>query len=121
MIQRQSYCNVADNSGAKRVQIIGIPYSPRKYAVPGDVVTVTVKDAAPNSPAKKGNVYRAVVVRTKKEIRRPDGSYIKFDDNAVVLLNQYGEPLGTRILGPIAREVRNRGFTKLASLAPEVV
>jgi len=121
MIQRQSYCNVADNSGAKRVQIIGIPYAPRKYAVPGDVVTVTVKDAAPNSPAKKGNVYRALVVRTKKEIRRPDDSYIKFDDNAVVLLNQYGEPLGTRILGPIAREVRNRGFTKLASLAPEVV
>jgi large subunit ribosomal protein L14 len=87
----------------------------------GDVVTVTVKDAAPDSPAKKGNIYRAVVVRTKKEIRRPDGSYIKFDDNAVVLLNQYGEPLGTRILGPIAREVRNKGFTKIASLAPEVV
>jgi large subunit ribosomal protein L14 len=85
------------------------------------VVTVTVKEATPNSPAKKGNIYRAVVVRTKKEIRRPDGSYIKFDDNAVVLLNQYGEPLGTRILGPIAREVRNRGFTKIASLAPEVV
>lgn len=109
MIQRQTYCNVADNSGAKKVQVIGIPYAPRKYAVPGDVVTVTVKDAAPDSPAKKGNIYRAVVVRTKKEIRRPDGSYIKFDDNAVVLLNQYGEPLGTRVLGPIAREVRNKG------------
>jgi large subunit ribosomal protein L14 len=121
MIQRQTYCNVADNSGAKKVQVIGIPYAPRKYAVPGDVVTVTVKDAAPDSPAKKGNIYRAVVVRTKKEIRRPDGSYIKFDDNAVVLLNQYGEPLGTRVLGPIAREVRNKGFTKIASLAPEVV
>jgi large subunit ribosomal protein L14 len=121
MIQRQTYCNVADNSGAKKVQVIGIPYAPRKYAVPGDVVTVTVKDAAPDSPAKKGNIYRAVVVRTRKEIRRPDGSYIKFDDNAVVLLNQYGEPLGTRILGPIAREVRNKGFTKIASLAPEVV
>jgi large subunit ribosomal protein L14 len=121
MIQRQTYCNVADNSGAKKVQVIGIPYAPRKYAVPGDVVTVTVKEAAPNSPAKKGNIYRAVVVRTRKEIRRPDGSYIKFDDNAVVLLNQYGEPLGTRVLGPIAREVRNKGFTKIASLAPEVV
>ncbi|MCX8060873.1 MAG: 50S ribosomal protein L14, partial [Aquificaceae bacterium] len=100
---------------------IGIPYAPRRYATVGDVVTVTVKVAAPNGAAKKGKVYRAVVVRTKKEVRRPDGSYIKFDDNAVVLLNQYGEPLGTRILGPIAREVRNRGFTKLASLAPEVV
>lgn len=121
MIPRQGYANVADNSGAKKVQIIGIPYAPRDYATVGDVVTVTVKDAAPDSPAKKGKVYRAVVVRTKKEVRRPDGSYIKFDDNAVVLLNQYGEPLGTRILGPIAREVRNRGFTKLASLAPEVV
>ncbi len=121
MIQRQTYCNVADNSGAKKVQVIGIPYAPKKYAVPGDVVTVTVKDAAPDSPAKKGNIYRAVVVRTRKEIRRPDGSYIKFDDNAVVLLNQYGEPLGTRVLGPIAREVRNKGFTKIASLAPEVV
>ncbi|MFN7064767.1 MAG: 50S ribosomal protein L14 [Aquificaceae bacterium] len=121
MIPRQGYANVADNSGAKRVQIIGIPYALRKYATVGDVVTVAVKDAAPNSPAKKGKVYRAVVVRTKKEVKRTDGSYIKFDDNAVVLLNQYGEPLGTRILGPIAREVRSRGFTKLASLAPEVV
>jgi large subunit ribosomal protein L14 len=121
MIQRQSYTNVADNSGAKRVRIIGIPYAPRKYATLGDVVTVTVKDAMPNGAAKKGKIYRAVVVRTAKEVRREDGSYIKFDDNAVVLLNQYGEPLGTRILGPIAREVRNRGFTKIAYLAPEVV
>ncbi|HHJ64426.1 MAG TPA: 50S ribosomal protein L14 [Aquifex aeolicus] len=121
MIQRQSYMNVADNSGARRVQVIGIPYAPRKYASLGDVITVTVKDALPDGNAKKGKIYRAVVVRTAKEVRRPDGSYIKFDDNACVLLNQYGEPLGTRVLGPIAREVRNRGFTKIASLAPEVV
>ncbi|MEN3034332.1 MAG: 50S ribosomal protein L14 [Aquificaceae bacterium] len=121
MIPRQAYANVADNSGARRVQIVGIPYAPRQYATVGDVVVVSVKIATPNSPAKKGKVYRAVVVRTKKEVPRSDGSYIRFDDNAVVLLNQYGEPLGTRILGPIAREVRNRGFTKLASLAPEVV
>ncbi len=121
MLQRQSYARVADNSGAKKVQIIGIPYAPRKYATLGDVVTVTVKDATPTGSAKKGNIYRAVVVRVAKEVRREDGSYIKFDDNAVVLLNQYGEPLGTRILGPIAREVRQKGFTKIASLAPEVV
>ncbi|AEF18679.1 MAG: 50S ribosomal protein L14 [Hydrogenobaculum sp.] len=121
MIQRQSYLNVADNSGAKKVQIIGIPYALRQYVSVGDVVTVTVKEATPNGAAKKGKVYRAVVVRVAKELKRSDGSYIKFDDNAVILLNQYGESLGTRILGPIAREVRNRGFTKIASLAAEVV
>ena len=122
MIQRYTYLNVADNSGAKKVQCIGIPGGARKkYATLGDVITVTVKQAAPDGNAKKGKIYRAVVVRTAKEVRRPDGSYVKFDDNAVVLLNQYGEPLGTRILGPIAREVRNKGYTKIASLAPEVI
>lgn len=121
MIQRQSYLNVADNSGAKKVQIIGIPYALRQYVSVGDVVTVSVKEASPSGAAKKGKVYRAVIVRVAKEVKRSDGSYIKFDDNAVVLLNQYGEALGTRILGAIAREVRNRGFTKIASLAAEVV
>jgi large subunit ribosomal protein L14 len=122
MIQRYTYLNVADNSGAKKVQCIGIPGGARKkYATLGDVITVTVKQAAPDGTAKKGKIYRAVVVRTAKEVRRSDGSYVKFDDNAVVLLNQYGEPLGTRILGPIAREVRNKGYTKIASLAPEVI
>jgi large subunit ribosomal protein L14 len=122
MIQRYTYLNVADNSGAKKVQCIGIPGgAKKKYATLGDVITITVKQAAPDGTAKKGKIYRAVVVRTAKEVRRPDGSYVKFDDNAVVLLNQYGDPLGTRILGPIAREVRNKGFTKIASLAPEVI
>jgi large subunit ribosomal protein L14 len=122
MIQRYTYLNVADNSGAKKVQCIGIPGGARKkYATLGDVITVTVKQASPDGNAKKGKIYRAVVVRTAKEVRRPDGSYVKFGDNAVVLLNQYGEPQGTRILGPIAREVRNKGFTKIASLAPEVI
>ena len=122
MIQRYTYLNVADNSGAKKVQCIGIPGgAKKKYATLGDVIPITVKQAAPDGTAKKGKIYRAVVVRTAKEVRRPDGSYVKFDDNAVVLLNQYGDPLGTRILGPIAREVRNKGFTKIASLAPEVI
>ncbi len=121
MIYRQTYLNVTDNSGAKKVQVIGIPKTGKGSASLGDVVTVTVKMALPNGAAKKGKIYRAVIVRTRKEVRRPDGSYIKFDDNAAVLLNQYGEPLGTRVLGPIAREVRLKGFTKIASLAPEVV
>jgi len=122
MIQVQTYLNVADNTGAKKVQCIRVlGGSNRKYASLGDQIVITVKEAAPNATAKKGEVYRAVVVRTKKEVRRPDGTYIKFDDNAVVLLNKQGEPLGTRILGPVAREVRLKGFTKIASLAPEVI
>ncbi|SMO63103.1 LSU ribosomal protein L14P [Balnearium lithotrophicum] len=122
MIQVQTYLNVADNTGAKRVQCIRVlGGSNRKYASLGDQIVVTVKDAAPNATAKKGEVYRAVVVRTKKEVRRPDGTYIKFDDNAVVLLNKQGEPLGTRILGPVAREARQKGFTKVTTLAPEVI
>ncbi|MEO2069179.1 MAG: 50S ribosomal protein L14 [Desulfurobacteriaceae bacterium] len=122
MIQVQTYLNVADNTGAKRVQCIRVlGGSNRKYASLGDQIVVTVKEAIPNATAKKGEVYRAVVVRTRKEVRRPDGTYIKFDDNAVVLLNKQGEPLGTRILGPVARETRQKGFTKIASLAPEVI
>jgi len=122
MIQVQTYLAVADNTGAKKVQCIRVlGGSNKKYATVGDQIVVTVKDAIPNATAKKGEVYRAVVVRTKKEVRRPDGTYIKFDDNACVLLNKQGEPLGTRILGPVARETRQKGFTKIASLAPEVI
>ncbi len=122
MIQVQTYLNVADNTGAKKVQCIRVlGGSNRKYASLGDQIVVTVKDAIPNATAKKGEIYRAVVVRTKKEVRRPDGTYIKFDDNAVVLLNKQGEPLGTRILGPVAREARQKGFTKVTTLAPEVI
>jgi large subunit ribosomal protein L14 len=122
MIQVQTYLAVADNTGAKKVQCIRVlGGSNRKYASLGDQIVVTVKDAIPNATAKKGEVYRAVVVRTRKEVRRPDGTYIKFDDNAVVLLNKQGEPLGTRILGPVARETRQKGYTKIASLAPEVI
>ncbi|MEO2065992.1 MULTISPECIES: 50S ribosomal protein L14 [Thermovibrio] len=122
MIQVQTYLNVTDNTGAKRVQCIRVlGGSNRKYASLGDQIVVTVKDAIPNATAKKGEVYRAVVVRTKKEVRRPDGTYIKFDDNACVLLNKQGEPLGTRILGPVAREARQKGFTKITTLAPEVI
>ena len=122
MVQVQTYLNVTDNTGAKRVQCIRVlGGSNRKYASLGDQIVVTVKDAIPNATAKKGEVYRAVVVRTKKEVRRPDGTYIKFDDNACVLLNKQGEPLGTRILGPVAREARQKGFTKITTLAPEVI
>jgi large subunit ribosomal protein L14 len=122
MIQVQSYLNVADNTGAKKVQCIRVlGGSFKRYATLGDKIVVTVKDAIPRATAKKGEVYRAVVVRTRKEVRRPDGTYIKFDDNAVVLLNKQDEPLGTRILGPVAREARMKGYTKIASLAPEVI
>ncbi|GAB6071837.1 50S ribosomal protein L14 [Venenivibrio stagnispumantis] len=122
MIQRGTYLNTADNSGAKRVQCIGIPGGAKKtHATVGDVITVTVKSAIPNGTAKKGKVYKAVVVRTKKEIARPDGSYVKADDNAVVLLNNQLEPIGTRILGPVARELRAKGFYRIISLAPEVI
>jgi len=122
MIQVQTYLNVADNTGAKKVQCIRVlGGSIRRYASLGDIIVIAVKDSIPNATAKKGEVHRAVVVRTKKEIRRPDGTYIKFDDNAVVILNKQGEPLGTRILGPVAREARQKGFTKIASLAPEVI
>ncbi|OGB64928.1 MAG: 50S ribosomal protein L14 [Caldithrix sp. RBG_13_44_9] len=122
MIQEYSRLNVADNSGAKRVMCIRVlGGSDRRYASVGDIIVVSVKSAIPNAPVKKGEVSRAVVVRTKKEIRRADGSYIRFDENAAVLLNEQGEPRGTRIFGPVARELREKDFMKIVSLAPEVL
>lgn len=114
---------VADNSGAKRVACIKVLGGYQKrYARIGDIITVTVKEAAPFSAVKKGEVHHAVVVRQKKELRRPDGSYIRFDENAVVMIDQKSkEPKGTRVFGPIAREIQQRGFAKIASLAPEVL
>jgi len=114
--------DVADNSGAKRVMCFHVVGSSRKrYATLGDVIVVTVKEAIPQATVKKGDVAKAVVVRTTKEVRREDGSYIKFDRNAAVLINAQGEPMGTRIFGPIARELRRKKFTKILSLAPEVI
>ncbi|MEJ2536756.1 MAG: 50S ribosomal protein L14 [Calditrichia bacterium] len=122
MIQEYSRLNVADNSGAKKVMCIRVlGGSGRRYASVGDVIVVSVKSAIPNAPVKKGEKSRAVVVRTKKEIRRADGSYIRFDENAAVLLNDQGEPRGTRIFGPVARELREKDFMKIVSLAPEVL
>lgn len=122
MIQEQTRLKVADNSGAREVlcfKVLG--GSKRRYASLGDVVVVTVKNAIPDGTVKKGQVSRAVIVRTRKEVRRKDGSYIRFDDNAAVLLNSAGEPRGTRVLGPIARELRDSGFMKIVSMAPEVI
>lgn len=122
MIQVESKLDVADNSGAKKVLCIKVlGGSRRRYATIGDVVVVTVKEAMPHAKVKKGDVMKAVVVRTKKEIRRPDGSYIRFDNNSAVLLNNQMEPVGTRIFGPVARELRQRRFMKIVSLAPEVL
>ena len=122
MIQVQSMLEVADNSGAKRVQCIKVLGGfRRRYARLGDIVVVSVKEAIPESNIKKGSVAKAVVVRTKKEHRRPDGSYIRFDQNAVVIINVQNEPVGTRIFGPVARELRWKEFTKIISLAPEVL
>jgi|EP01156_Anaeramoeba_ignava_P010811 large subunit ribosomal protein L14 len=121
MIQQESRCSVADNSGAKEVLCIRVLGGTRKrYASLGDTVVVTVKNALPGGDVKKGTVSRAIVVRTKKEVRRQDGSYIRFDDNAVVLLNNAGEMRGTRIFGPVARELREHNM-KIISLAPEVL
>jgi large subunit ribosomal protein L14 len=121
MIQQESRCSVADNSGAKEVLCIRVLGGTRKrYASLGDTVVVTVKNALPGGEVKKGTVSRAIVVRTKKEVRRQDGSYIRFDDNAVVLLNSTGEMRGTRIFGPVARELREHNM-KIISLAPEVL
>ena len=121
MIQQESRCTVADNSGAKEALVIRVLGGTRKrYASVGDKIVVTVKNALPGSDMKKGTVSKAVVVRTSKEVRRPDGSYIRFDDNAVVLLNAAGEMRGTRIFGPVARELRDN-FMKIVSLAPEVL
>lgn len=122
MIQMQTTLDVADNSGAKRVQCIKVlGGSRRRYASLGDIITVSVKEALPNSKVRRGDVVRAVVVRTAKEISRKDGSYIKFDKNAAVIVNAQGEPVGTRIFGPVARELRARRFMKIISLAPEVL
>ncbi|RMG13163.1 MAG: 50S ribosomal protein L14 [Deltaproteobacteria bacterium] len=122
MIQTQTVLDVADNSGARKVQCIKVlGGSKRKYASIGDIIVVSVREAAPTSKVKKGDVARAVVVRTAKEIRRPDGSYIKFDDNSAVLINKDKEPIGTRIFGPVARELRAKRFMKIISLAPEVL
>ena len=122
MIQMQTMLGSADNSGAKKLQCIKVlGGSKRKYAGIGDIIVVSVKEAIPKSKVKKGDVVKAVVVRTAKEIRRPDGTYIKFDTNDVVLLNQNFEPIGTRIFGPVARELRAKSFMKIISLAPEVL
>jgi len=122
MIQMQSILNVADNSGAKKlycVKVLG--GSKRKYAGVGDVIVVSVRESIPNSKVKKGDVQKAVIVRTVKEIGRPDGSYIRFDENAAVLIDKNMEPIGTRIFGPVARELRAKKFMKIVSLAPEVL
>ncbi|MFZ1977039.1 MAG: 50S ribosomal protein L14 [Bacteroidota bacterium] len=122
MIQEETNLVVADNSGAKKVRCIRILGGhDRRYASLGDLIVVSVKSAIPGAPVKKGEVSRAVVVRTTKEVRRKDGSYIRFDENAAVLLNAQGEPRGTRIFGPVARELRERQFMKIISLAPEVL
>ena len=122
MIQQETRLKVADNSGAKEIlcfKILG--GSKRRYASLGDLIVVSVKNAIPGGAVKKGDVTRAVVVRTRKEVRRNDGSYIRFDDNAAVLLTEAGEPRGTRIFGPVARELRDSGFMKIVSMAPEVM
>lgn len=122
MIQQETILNVADNSGARKVGCIRVlGGTRRKYAGIGDIVVVSVKEATPNTKVKKGEVKRAVVVRTVKETHRPDGSHIRFDDNSVVLIEPNLEPIGTRIFGPVARELRARKFTKIISLAPEVL
>jgi large subunit ribosomal protein L14 len=122
MIQAETRLKVADNSGARQVLCIKVlGGSKRRYARVGDVIVVTVKEAIPNGAVKKGDVVRAVVVRCKKEVRRSDGSYIKFDDNAAVIIDNQGNPRGTRIFGPVARELRDKRYMKIVSLAPEVI
>lgn len=122
MIQQESVVRIADNTGAKKalcIRVLG--GSGRRYARVGDIVVLTVKDAIPNAPVKKGDVVKGVIVRTRKEMRRKDGSYIRFDDNAAVLINPNGEPRGTRIFGPVGRELREKKYMKIVSLAPEVL
>ena len=122
MLKKESRLKVADNTGAKEVLTIRVlGGTKRRYASVGDKIVVTVKEASPSGTIKKGQVSRAVVVRTRKEVRRADGSYIRFDDNAAVLLNDAGEPRGTRVLGPVARELRDSGHMKIVSMAPEVL
>jgi large subunit ribosomal protein L14 len=122
MIQMQTNLDVADNSGARRVQCIKVlGGSHRRYASVGDIIVVSVKEAIPRGRVKKGDVHKAVVVRTRKEVRRADGTAIRFDTNAAVMLNNAGEPIGTRIFGPVVRELRAKNFMKIISLAPEVL
>jgi large subunit ribosomal protein L14 len=122
MIQMQTMIDVADNSGARKVQCIKVlGGSKRRYAGLGDIIVVTVKESQPGGTIKKGDVLKAVIVRAAKNTRRPDGSYIRFDRNAAVVINAQGEPMGSRIFGPVARELRARGFMKIISLAPEVL
>ncbi len=122
MIQAETLLNVADNSGARKVACIKVlGGTRRRYARIGDVIVVAVKEAIPGGRVKKGDVQRAVVVRTRKELKRADGSAIRFDENAAVLINRQGEPIGTRIFGPVTRELRTKGFMKIISLAPEVL
>ncbi|ABS60975.1 MULTISPECIES: 50S ribosomal protein L14 [Fervidobacterium] len=121
MIQNESYLVAADNSGAKVLRVIRVlGGSHKQFGTIGDIVVCSVREAVPNTDIKKGDVVKAVVVRTKKEIRRPDGSYIRFDDNAAVVLDKFNQPKGTRVFGPVARELREKGFMKIVSLAPEV-
>lgn len=122
MVQMQTRLDVADNSGARSVMCIKVlGGSRRRYAGIGDIIVVSVKDASPNSKVKKGDVMKAVIVRTAKEVNRNDGSYIRFDNNSAVLINNQNEPVGTRIFGPVARELRAKNFMKIISLAPEVI
>lgn len=121
MIQPQTYLNVADNTGARKVMCIRVLGSNRKYGKIGDIVIGVVKDANPNMPIKRSDIVRAVIVRTKKSLRRKDGLGIRFDDNAAVIINKENNPRGTRVFGPIAREIRDKNFTKIVSLAPEVL
>lgn len=122
MIQQQTVLNVADNSGAKKLMCIRVlGGSRRRFGRIGDIIVASVKEASPNGNVKKGEVVKAVVVRTRKELKREDGSYIKFDDNAAVIINANNEPKGTRIFGPVARELRRKNFMKIVSLAPEVL
>ncbi len=122
MIQQETQLKVADNTGAKRVKCFKvIGGSKRRYAAVGDIIICSVKDAEPDSSVKKGEVVRAVVVRTKRYIKRPDGSWLRFDTNSCVIIDDKGNPKGTRIFGPVAREVRDRGYVKISSLAPEVI
>jgi len=122
MVQAESILDVADNSGARKVLCIKVlGGSKRRYASPGDIIVVSVKEAIPNAKVKKGDVMKAVIVRTAKEVGRPDGSYIRFDNNSAVLIDNQREPIGTRIFGPVARELRAKRFMKIISLAPEVL
>jgi large subunit ribosomal protein L14 len=121
MIQPQTYLTVADNSGGRKLMCIRVLGSRKRYAEVGDIIIGVIKEAAPNMPVKRSDVVRAVVVRTKKTIQRKDGLFIRFDDNAAVLINKENNPRGTRVFGPIAREIRDKDFSRIASLAPEVL